>query len=186
MERKTGGSLLSTHTRINTHKHTHTHALATSGPSLAHAVALEVALNLGLVVNDPPAGRPVICQPARTKEPRKRRLCLSRRLLRLDSRILLRRNVFLLATPAIKIHKLQGGQTYYCESHSQKHLPPAVSFISALSEATCHFNTPPLRSFLILVFFFSFFFLPLSPFIRSHLQSQNLPFWATAVAFCFN
>lgn len=85
MERKTGGSLLSANTRINTH----TRALATSAPSLAHAVASEVALNLGLVVSDRPTGWPVICQPGRTKEPRKRRLCLSRWLLRRDSRILL-------------------------------------------------------------------------------------------------
>lgn len=109
MERKTGGSLLSTHTRINTH----THALATSAPSLAHAVASEVALNLGLMVSDRPTGWPVICQPGRTKEPLQRHLCLSCWLLRRHLRILLHGNVFLLATRVIKIHKPQHIITYY-------------------------------------------------------------------------
>lgn len=144
-----------------THLHTHTHADAGHRcPSLAHAVASEVAHDLGLVVSNRRTEKPVISDPRSTTKTTTKSSFSTTLIAATWFTASSAWKCVLLATRVIKIHKPKIGNTHYCDSSLQTR-SPAASFFSPLSEATCQSHKPPLWCG----------FLILAPFLTCSLRS---------------
>lgn len=146
-----------------THLHTHTHAHAGHRcPSLAHAVASEVAHDLGLVVSNRSTEEPVISDPRSTTKTTTKSSFSTTLIAATWFTASSAWKCVLLATRVIKIHKPKIGNTHYCDSSLQTR-SPAASFFSPLSEATCQSHKPPLWCG----------FLILAPFLTCSLRSST-------------